>query len=170
MRRWTWGLLVVAAGVGAWLAVRRPAPQTPEARIRTALERAAQAAGERKADEVIELLSQRFGGEAGGERFTRDDARRLVVLELLRGRWVSASITGAAVVVDGGRAKAVVHVVLSRAGEGTKGLGDLLPGEASAHRFLLDLEEESGEWRVVSARWRQIGLEEALSGPPEPDW
>jgi hypothetical protein len=163
-------VLLVAAAVGAFLVLRRPAPRTPEERIRAALDAAARAAGERKADEVVELLSPRFQGEAGGERFTRDDARRLVALELLRGRWVSAAITGVAPAVEGTRARATVHAVLSRSDDRSKGLSSLLPGEASAHRFQLDLEEEDGEWRVVSAGWRQISLDEALSGPPAPDW
>ncbi len=162
-------LAVGAAAVGAYLALR-PAARTPEERIRAALDDAARAAGERKAGGVADLLSARFQGEAGGERFTRDDARRLIALELLRGRWVSAQITGAAIAVEGSRARADVHAVLSRAADGARGLSSLLPGEASAHRFRLDLAEEDGAWRVVRARWSPISLEEALSGPAEPDW
>lgn len=170
MRRWTWVVVLGVVAVGAYLVLRPSAPRTPEARIRAALDRAARAAEERRADEVVELLSPRFQGEAAGERLSRDDARRLVALELLRGRWVSATITGAEVSVDGRRARASVHAVLSRAADREKGLRSLLPGEASAHRFRLDLEEEDGEWRVVSAGWRPIPLDEALSGPPRPDW
>jgi len=60
--------------------------------------------------------------------------------------------------------------VLSRAADRAKGLGSLLPGEASVHRFSLELEEEAGEWRVVSGSWREIGIQEALSGPDAPRW
>jgi hypothetical protein len=170
MRRWILVVLMVAAAVAAWLALRPSAPRTPEERIRAALDQAARAAGERKVDGVVALLSERFHGRAGGESFTRDDARRLVALEVLRGRWVSVEITGVTAVVDGPRARASVHAVLSRATDRSKGLASLLPGEAAAHRFQLDLEEEDGQWRVVSAGWRPIEVTEALSGPPEPDW
>lgn len=169
MRRWSVVLVVVLAAVGAYLALR-PSARTPEERIRAALDEAAKAVGARRAAGVVELLSPRFQGEAGGERFSRDDARRLVAAELLRGQWASAHVTGAAVAVEGSRARAAVHAVLSRADDRAKGLSSLLPGEASAHRFQLDLEEEDGSWRVVRAAWRPITLEEALSGPAAPDW
>jgi len=171
MRRWSVVFLVVVAAAGAYLALR-PAARTPEERIRAALDEAARAVGERRAAGVVDLLSARFQGEAqtGAARFTREDARRLIAVELLRGRWVSARITGAEVVAEGPRAKADVHAVLSRADDRAKGLSSLLPGEGSAHRFRLDLEEEDGAWRVVRAAWQPISLEEALSGPAAPDW
>ncbi len=165
MRRWAFIALALAAGLGLFFALRPSAPRTPEERIRAALEAAAKAAQERKVNEVVELLSARFQGQGWDERFGRDDARRFIAAELLRGQWVSVAITGVTPLVEGPRARATVHAVLSRSADGSK-----LPGEASAHRFQLDLEEEEGEWRVVSATWRQIDLSEALSGPPEPDW
>jgi hypothetical protein len=161
---------VVAALVvgGVWLRPRRA--MAPEERIRAMLEGAARAAEERKLDQVVEVLSERFDGGGPAERVTPDDVRRMLALELLRGRWVSVTISSAAVIVDGRRARANVDAVLSRAADRGKGLASLLPGEASVHRFALDLEDEAGTWRVVSARWRPIGIEEALSGPDAPQW
>lgn len=170
MRRWILAVAAVAAVVGVYLALRPSPPLTPEERIRAALDKAARAAQERKVDGVVELLSPRFRGKAGGETLTRDDVRRGVAFELFRGRWVSVEITGVTAIVEGKHARATVHAVLSRAVDRSKGLASLLPGEAAAHLFQLDLEEEDGEWRLVSAGWRPIELTEALSGPPEPDW
>jgi len=162
--------VAAAAGAGVWL-LAPERPRTPEERIRAALDRAAQAAERRRVGEVMELVSQRFAGSGGeGWRGDRDEVRRLLSLELLRGQWVSVVIGSAEIAVDGPRARAHVDVVLSRAADRGKGLAALLPGEASAHRFRLDLEEEGGEWRVVSGAWRSIGLEEALAGPGAPDW
>ena len=174
MRLRTLGIAVVVAGAAlagtAWLLLSAPRPVTPEERIRGLLEGAARAAEQRKVGAVVEVLAERFtgGGEGEGERATRDDVRRLLALELLRGRWVSVSISSAEIAVDGHRARADVDAVLSRAEDRTRGLAALLPGEVSVHRFRLELEEEAGEWRVVSGRWRSIGLEEAISGTGTP--
>ena len=161
---------LVAALAGAVWVLRRPPALGPEERIRAMLDAAAHAAEQRKVDEVVEVLSPRFHLEGEGERAGRDDVRRLLAFELLRGQWVSVTISSARVIVDGPRARAGVDAVLSRAADRSRGLGSLLPGEASVHRFRLELGEEGGEWRVVSGSWRQIGIEEALSGPDAPHW
>ena len=175
MGRAAWIAMGVAAlaGLGAavWLA-RSEEPPTEEQKIRALLDATARAAQERKADEVVEILSPRFaggGGELGG-RASRDDVKRLVAFELLRGGWVSAQIVGAEVDVREERARAVVDAVLSRAPDAGERLSDLLPGEYSLHRFELGLEREDGEWMVVAGSWRPIRLEQALSGPEPPDW
>jgi hypothetical protein len=152
-----------------WLRPRRAV--TPEERIRTMFEEAARAAEQRRVDRVVEVLSERFDGGGEEQRAGRDEVRRLLALELLRGQWVSVTISSDLVIVDGPRARANVDAVLSRSADRGKGLASLLPGEASVYRFSLELEEEAaGEWRVVSGRWRQIALEEALSGPDAPHW
>jgi hypothetical protein len=170
--RRTWVLLAIGGAVAllAWLA--RPARTlAPEERIRALLAEAARAAEQRKPAEVAELLSERFRGGAGEGALGRDDARRLLALELLRGQWVSVSIASAEVIVDGARARASVDALLSRAADRQKGLAALLPGEAAVHRFRLELEEEpDGRWRVVGAGWRQVSLQEALAGPGRPEW
>jgi hypothetical protein len=161
----------LALGAALWLA-RSEEPPTAEQKIRASFDEAAKAAEERKADEVVELLSTRFeggGGELGG-RATRDDVKRLVAFELLRGQWVSTRILDARIEVREARARAVVDAVLSRAADGGERLSDLLPGEYSLHRFDLELALEDGEWRVVRGAWRPIRLDQALSGPDAPDW
>lgn len=173
MSKRAWGIAVAVAAVAVLGTVRllvARGPATPEERIRAALEAAARAAEQRKVGEVVEVLSPRFTGGVEGERVTRDDVRRLLAFELLRGQWVSVVLSSAEVAVDGTRARANVDAVLSRSADRSRGLSSLLPGEASAHRFRLELEEEEGGWRVVSGSWREIGLEEALAGPGAPDW
>jgi hypothetical protein len=87
---------------------------------------------------------------------------------VLRGEWVSISITGSRIRVDGERARANVDAVLARGGAKGKPIPALVPGEASAHRFECILEREPDGWRVVEAAWRPVQLADALAGPPEP--
>ncbi len=168
----TIAVAAIAAALAAaiWFLLPSRVAATPEERIRALFDEAAKAAEKRKVDEVVRILSERFTGGGEGQQAGRDDVRRMLAFELLRGQWVSVSISAAEVSVDGSRARANVDAVLSRSADPGKGLASLLPGEASAHRFRLALEEEGGEWRVVSGSWRRIGLEEALSGPGAPDW
>ncbi len=175
MTRRAWIAIAVAAAAGVGLAVwlaRPEAPLTEAERIRARFAEAARAAEERKAGDVVEILSPRFeGGGEAGMRVTRDEVKRLVALELLRSQWVSVKILpDAQVDVRGDRARAIVDAVLSSAADPVGRLPDLLPGEYSLHRFDLELALEEGEWRVVRGAWRQIPLDEALSGPGAPEW
>lgn len=155
----------LALGIVA-LAVLRPGREPPadEELIRAIFEEAARAAEERRVGDAVAGLSERFRG--GG--VDRDGARRLVALNTLRGEWVSASVATARVRVEGDRARANVDAVLARAAGKGKALHALLPGEASAHRFLCRLEREREGWRIVEAEWRSVGLAEVMAGPPEP--
>jgi hypothetical protein len=69
--------------------------------------------------------------------------------------------------VEGDAARAEVDVILSRSGQGTR-LADLLPEQASVHRFTCRLAREQDGWKITSAAWRPISLEEAASGPELP--
>lgn len=152
------GLVAVAA-----LRLGREAPPD-EALIRAVFEEAARAAEERRVGDAVLGVSERFAGHG----LDRAGVKRLVAFHVLRGEWVSVSIAGARIEVEGDRARANVDAVLARGGAKGKSLAALLPGEASAHRFLCRLEREPDGWRVVEAEWRAVGLPEALEGPPEP--
>jgi len=157
------GLLALAGAV-AWKALGRRAIPDEEA-IRLLLDRAARAAEEKRVSDAVEAVSERFQG--GG--LDRRGVKQLVALHVLRGEWVSVSVSGARIrVEDAGRARANVDVVLARGGAKGKALEALLPGEASVHRIACRLEREDGEWRIVEASWTPVGLPEALAGPPAP--
>jgi hypothetical protein len=158
-------LAAAAAALAIWAIARagRRGPTDEEA-IRALFDDAARAAEEKRAGAAVDGVSERFRGQD----LDRDGVKRLVAWQVLRGDWVSVTIAGAKVAVDGDRARANVDAVLARATGKGKGLGALLPGEASAHRFQCRLERERDGWRVVAAEWRPIGLAEAMAGPPEP--
>jgi hypothetical protein len=139
-------------------------PPSDETRIRALFDDAARAAEEKRIGDAVAGISERFAGQG----LDRRGVKQLVAWHVLRGEWLSVSISGAEVRVDGDAARATVDAVLARAAGKGKAVGALLPGEATAHRFDCRLEREEGEWRVVSAEWRPIGLAEALAGPPAP--
>jgi hypothetical protein len=159
-------MLAAAALVGALALVVRSGREPPgdEEVIRALFEDAARAAAERRVSDAITAVSERFAGQG----LDRQGVKQLLAFHVLRGEWVSVSIAGARVLVQGDRARANVDAVLARGGARGKALVALLPGEASAHRFACSLEREEDGWRIVEARWRPLELQEALAGPPEP--
>jgi hypothetical protein len=153
--------LLAVLAAGTFLAVQLWAePPSAEERIRTAFVEAARAAEEKRAGDAVAIVSERFRGQG----LDRQGVKQLVAYQALRGQWVSVTVAGAAVAVDGEAARATVDLVLARSGAG-KALSALLPAEASAWRIDCRLELEDGEWRVVEASWRSIALAEAVAGP-----
>ncbi len=165
MSRRAWIIVAVAvalAAVGAARLLR--SPPTDEEAIRALFDEAARAASEKRAGDAVEGVSERFRGHG----LDRAGVKRLVAFHVLRGEWVSVSIAGARIAVEGDVARANVDAVLARGGAAGKALASLLPGEASAHRFSCRLEREPDGWRIVEAAWRAVELADALSGPPDP--
>jgi hypothetical protein len=157
--------VLVAAAAGTVFALRAGSePATDEELVRALFDDAARAAEERRTSDAVAGVSERFSGSG----LDRRGVKQLVAFHVLRGEWVSVSVAGARIRVDGDRARANVDAVLARGGAKGKPLAALLPGEASAHRFACRLEREADGWRIVEATWRAVDLAEALAGPPEP--
>lgn len=159
--------VVVAAAalaVGAAVAVAARLAREPpsdEERIRGLFLAAARAVEEKRVGDAVEAVSARFHGEG----LDRRGVKQVIAAHVLRGQWLSVTVAGTQVRVDGDAAEARVDVVMARSGKGAR-LADLLPEQASASRFGCRLEREEGEWRVVTASRRPITLAEALAGPP----
>ncbi|HYS79782.1 MAG TPA: hypothetical protein VEM76_03680 [Anaeromyxobacteraceae bacterium] len=156
--------LLLLAALGVLVSVRLlRKPPSDEEQIRTLLVDAARAAEEKRIGDAVRDVSERFHGEG----LDRREVKQLVAAHVLRGTWVSVTITGTKIDVRGELARAASDVVLSRSGKGTP-LAELVPEQASVHRFLLDLAREEGRWKVVGASWRPVTLEEAAAGPELP--
>jgi hypothetical protein len=93
--------------------------------------------------------------------------RQLVTLHVLRGSWVAVKVAGATIRVERDASRAVADVVMLRSGKGER-LAELIPEQATLHRFDLRLAREEGEWKVTAARWRPITPDELASGPELP--
>ncbi len=162
MRRVAFAVLALAGGALGWAALHRLLARPPddEEQIRALFASAARAVEARRVSDAVEGVSERFQGDGLSKR----EVKQLIAAQAFRGEWVSVTISGARVQVDGDAADAVVHVVLARGGRG-RSLADLLPADASASRLTCRLEREDGAWRVVSASRQPIALAEALAPP-----
>lgn len=162
MSRRTLAAAAVGLAAAGALALWRPWREPPrdEERIAALFLEAARAAEEKRVGDAVEAVSERYRGEGLDKR----GLKQMLAVLLMRGEWVSATVAGTSVRVEGDAAEAVVDVVLARSGTGAS-LADLLPEQASANRLTCRLEREGKKWRVVSAARRPISLAEALAGP-----
>jgi hypothetical protein len=156
--------ILVGAGVVAVTRLLRPPPDDA-ALVRAVFADAARAAEERRVGDAVAGVSERFSG--GG--MNRGEVKQLVAFHVLRGEWVSVSVAGARVRVEGDRARANVDALLLRGGARGKPLAALVDGEARAYRFGCRLEREAEGWKIVEASWRALAIPEVLEGPPEPE-
>jgi hypothetical protein len=155
------GLALVAAGIG-WRRLSAPAPSDAE-RIRALFAASARAVEEKRVGDAVAPLAERFQGPAG---FGRAEVKRAIAAAALRGQWLSVSVTGDRIEVEGESARAAVTVVAARSGKG-RTLAELLPQDATGLWIDARLAREDGAWRVVGAEWREIPLGAALAGPGE---
>jgi hypothetical protein len=151
--------LAALVGVLAWRLLR--AGPSDEAQIRALLERAAGAVEARKPGDVMDAVSERFQGEGMGRR----ELQQFVTGNALRGSWNAVILLATRVRVDGGRAEAVIDAALVRGARG-EGIAGRLPEAGDTWRIEAALEREKEGWRVVSARWRRIGMAEGMTGSP----
>lgn len=159
--RWLAAAALAAAAAG-WLAWRatRPGPGDEEA-IAALFADGARAASERRVSDAVAALSERFRSASGWDR---REVKQVVAAQVLRGEWVSVTVAGVRTAVEGNRARAAVHLVAARSGQGGR-LSDLLPHQATGLRIDAELEREDGTWKVVAASHRQVPLPEALGEP-----
>src|SRR6266702_3567563 len=120
--------LLLLAALGVLVSVRLlRKPPSDEEQIRTLLVDAARAAEEKRIGDAVRDVSERFHGEG----LDRREVKQLVAAHVLRGTWVSVTITGTKIDVRGELARAASDVVLSRSGKGTP-LAELVPGRAGS--------------------------------------
>jgi len=65
------------------------------------------------------------------------------------------------ITVDGSSAKASFETVLTSK-EKTGSLKDIIPQALGIYAFDVELKKESGDWKVTSARWEDIGVNSEL--------
>ena len=133
-------VLAGLTGVGAAMWLLRPAPVSPEARVRAAVESMARAARDHDAAGVLAHVSERFQSpELGG----KPELRSYLLAELLRGGVVEARVLEArAETTDPGEVHFTGRLLLGR----TAGGVDL--GQRAVEATFAD---EQGTWRVVRA-------------------
>jgi ketosteroid isomerase-like protein len=149
---------VVVAGLVFFLWPRRESD--PRELIKQRTIQMARAAEEKNASFIMEQVSQDFrAGELGG----RDQVKGLVVGQVMMGQWVRVFVVGIDVQMDGAtEADMVGKFVLGRSQAAkVEDLGK--DSSLSARRIEARWKKEAdGEWRIISAKQRELTPGEML--------
>ncbi len=125
---------------------------TEQDKVKKVVHEVQQEAENKDIKQVLAHLSKTYKDPRGNNY---DDIKGLLLYYFFRHAKVSIFITGLEVTVDGSFAAAKFQAVLS--GRNKTGSTDILPEALGAYNFDVTLAPESGEWRIVSAKWDRSG-------------
>lgn len=72
---------------------------------------------------------------------------------------ISGYITHLDISVNGASAKATLKAILT-SGQKTGSVTDIVPEQLGVYRFDVEFNKASGDWKITSARWTQVNLQE----------
>ncbi len=114
-----------------------------------------QTAGEEKNTAgVLEHLSKSYRDPQG---LDYDGVRRLLAGYFFRYPKISVYLNALSITVNNGRAQAVFQAVLTSK-EKTGSLADVIPQSLGVWNFEVIFQKESGDWKVISARWEEADI------------
>jgi len=145
----SWTVVLLAVAMGA--ATCNSEPDTPEARLRGALQRAEAAAEARDLAPLRELIAEDYQDALGHEK--RDLVRFLAGL-FLRHQHIHLLTRTSALEVTGERARATVMAAMAA------NAADLDSLRADLYRFDLRFAEVDGDWLLREAQWRPAQRED----------
>ena len=135
-------LLVLLAGCGGDI-------DDPEQQVRAWVDAMQEAAEEKARGDIVENISSAYVDSHG---YDRDDIDRLLRLYFLRqDKVVLMSHIDDIRIVDGTAAEVSITVGMAASNDSALGIS------ADAYRFELELEHDGDDWRLISARWGQLG-------------
>lgn len=133
-----------------WLAAGCGGPQGgPEEQLRDWVARAEQAAENKDRGELMDMISPAYTDPRGN---SRDDIGNMLRFYFLRQNSIALLTRIDQITVHGGTAADLALQV------GLAGTDDNLLGfDADAYRVEMELELDDDQWRLISAKWGQIG-------------
>ena len=144
-------LLVVATVVAASVYGCGAEPDSPEVAVRAWLESAEAAAGARDRGALLGLVSDAYADGRGNDK---EDIGNILRVYFFRQQNVSLMTRIEELRLQGATA-AHVSLFVGMAGTTNTALGL----RADAYNFELELASEDGDWRLIGARWGDIGGE-----------
>ncbi len=125
------------------------AATSPEESVRAWLAEIELAVEEEDRGEVLDLISDKYKDARGNSR--KEIGDRLLVYFLRQNNITLVSKIDEIVIND--ETAALVAMTVGMAGANGRALGF----SADAYRFQLELEQTAGEWRLIGAKWAELG-------------
>lgn len=142
--------LTPAVLFGVLLAACSSRQGTPEDEIREWLERGERLVGEEDRRGLVDMISSAYADARGNGRDDLDKRFRLLFLRTDPMTLVTR--IDEIVVIEGSAAEVKLDVAVA----GRDELG-FLGYNANAYRFELELTHDGDDWRLISARWGEVG-------------
>ena len=121
----------------------------PEEELRAWVASAAEAAENKERRQLVGMIAGAYRDARGNERSDIENLLRVYFLRQNRVALLSSieEIT----VIDDTAAEIVMTVGMAGTNDGTLGFS------ADAYRFAFELEKDADEWKLISARWGELG-------------
>ncbi len=111
------------------------------------------AAEEKDIRKIIDNLSKSYLDSAGNDY---NGIKGLLLAYFFRHPKIHVFIPDITVTIDDSRASAAFQAVLT-GGSKTEAVTDLFPESMGMYEFDVSFVKESGDWKVISARWKRLG-------------
>lgn len=127
--------------------------ETEQDKVTKVISTIQKAVEEKDVKKVITGLSKTYRDPQG---FDYDSIKGVLLGYFFRHQKISVYITGLEVSIEDTRARAVFQAVLTGGNTAGSAAG-LLPEALGVYAFEVSLRKESGEWKVVAAKWERVG-------------
>jgi hypothetical protein len=143
--------ILFAFGVIVYLAACGDPPSEPEEELRAWVAAGVIAAENKERRELVDMIAPSYADARGNDREGIDKTLRVYFFRQHEIGLITRieEIT----LYDDTAAKIVVAVGMAGTNDGVLGFS------ADAYRFELEVEKASGEWKLISARWGELGDE-----------
>lgn len=144
------GLFILGCALTSMPACHKDTEQDKVKKVITDIQTAA---ADKDVKKIVGSLSKTYSDPQG---FTYDTIKGLLLGYFFRHQKIHAYITNLDVTVRDASATAAFQALLS-GGDNTGSPADLLPEALGLYAFEVSFKMESGEWKVISAKWDRIG-------------
>ncbi len=146
------GLLVIVF-TGLFISTQTCHKQSEEDRVKKIIVAVQKAAEEKDIRKIIDNLSKSYLDSAGNDY---NSIKGLLLAYFFRHPKIHVFIPDMTVTIDDSRASAAFQAVLT-GGSKTETVTDLLPESMGMYEFDVSFVKDSGDWKVISARWKRLG-------------
>lgn len=127
--------------------------ESDQNKVKNVITTVQKAAGEKDIKKIITSLSKTYNDPQGNNYET---IKGLLIAYFYQYPKISIYIPNLDISVEDASAKAVFQAVLTGTGTNASAPG-ILPESLGVYTFEVLLKKESGDWKVVSAKWERVG-------------
>lgn len=147
--------VLILVGLGLWTACSKK--DDPEAQIRRAIERAAQAAEAKDVSGVMELISE----DIKTRGLSHAEIKRMVFGQLRMGDWQKVMLVRTVVALEN-ETTAIAETTAVLARGTASSLEEAVNANSGTYRFELSFRKESGAWKVVDINYERASVKSLL--------